>query len=386
MLDTPEFYKHSGRLGSAPIVVPLVGIVAGFVLALAYAYADVYIPIAGYVSFILTLVFAVGVGYSLSTAARIAKCRSTGFLHLTGFLIGLLALYFAWVAFLFVLYRRYASSGDELGLINTLLSPAVVWEIACAIGEEGWYSMRGGPIKGTILWVFWGIEALVVVFCVTALSSTGIADKVFCERCHRWCKTTKDFMRLLVPNNDDLLTRFSSGQIDAMAEMPAAHDAVSPYMRVDVDRCESCQDTATWRALMITHERTKAGKLEEKDEAIVAPLLLTTDRLRQLEEYAAREPVEPTSGGDDEATEEEARTTDEEARTTNDAETEPAGEKTEAGEVAGAETDDPYTEAQDLGSDTELMTHDSDPITDGYESIGDDDGFGDSDIYDEKDR
>ena len=54
--------------------------------------------------------------------------------------------------------------------------------------------------------------------------------------------------------------------------------------------------------------------------------------------------------------------------------------------MAGAETDDPYTEAQDLGSDTELMTHDSDPLTDGYESIGDDDGFGDSDIYDEKDR
>jgi len=76
MLDTPEFYKHSGRLGSAPIVVPLVGIVAGFVLALAYAYADVYIPIAGWISFILTVGFTAGVGISVSAAAGMAESAS----------------------------------------------------------------------------------------------------------------------------------------------------------------------------------------------------------------------------------------------------------------------------------------------------------------------
>ena len=375
MLDTPEVYKHSGRLGSAPIVVSLVGIVAGFVLALAYAYADVYIPIAGYVSFILTLVFAVGVGYSLSTAARIAKCRSTGFLHLTGFLIGLLALYFAWVTFLFVLLRQGESSEAKISLVDILLNPAVVWEIARAIGEEGWYSMRGGLIKGTILWVFWGIEALVVVIGITALAPTGIADQVFCERCHRWCKTTKNFMRLMVPKNDDLLARFSSGQIDAMAEMPAAHDAVSPYMRVDVDRCESCQDTATWRASLVTHERTKEGKIEEKNQDMVAPLLLTPNRLGQLEQYAAREPIEPPSEEGEEASEVVVeRATEEGAR--------PTDEETEA---VGAEIDEPYTEADDVGSDTELMTHDPEPMTDEYGSI-DDDGIEDSEIYDEKGR
>ena len=40
-----------------------------------------------------------------------------------------------------------------------------------------------------------------------------------------------------------------------------------------------------------------------------------------------------------------------------------------------------------MGSDAELMTHDPDPMTDEYESIGDDDdGFRDSEIHDEKDR
>lgn len=382
MLDSLEVYKHSGRLGSAPIVVPLVGIVAGFVLALVYAYADVYIPIAGYVSFILTLGFAVGVGYSVSAAARMAKCRSKGFLHLTGFLIGLLVLYFSWVAFLFVLLRRDAPSELDIGLFSILLSPAGVWDIACAIGEEGWYAMRGGNVKGVVLWVFWGIEALVVVIGVTVLAPTGIADQVFCERCNRWCKVTKDFMRLMVPQNDDLLTRLSSGQMDVMAEMPVAHVTVSPYLRVGVDRCESCQDTATWRASLVTQERTKEGKMEEKDQTLVAALLLTPDRLRQLEEFAAREPFElPSEEGDEasevvvRATDEGARTTDEVARTTD--------EVAEIGEAAGEETDEPYAETDDVGSDTEQTTHDSDPITDEYGSI-DDDGFGDSEIYNEK--
>ena len=55
----------------------------------------------------------------------------------------------------------------------------------------------------------------------------------------------------------------------------------------------------------------------------------------------------------------------------------------EGAEAVGAETDEPYTEADDAGLDTELMTHDPEPMRDEYWAI-DDDGIGDSEIYDEK--
>ena len=229
--------------------------------------------------------------------------------------------------------------------------------------------MRGGNVKGVVLWVFWGIEALVIVIGVTVLAPMGITDRVFCERCNRWCKTTKDFMRLMVPQNDDLLTRFSSGQIDAIAELPVAHGTASPYLRVDLDRCESCQDTATWRASLVTHERTKEGKIEEKTQDIVAPLLLTPDRLGQLEQYAAREPIEPPS--------EEGEEASEVVRATNEG----AGTTEEGAEAVGAETEEPYT-----GTDTEPMMNDPEPMTDVYTSIDDDDEIGDSEIYNEKGR
>ena len=374
MLDTLAVYKHSGRLGGAPIVVPLVGIVASFVLAFVYAYADVYIPIAGWISFILTAGFAVGVGLSVSAAARMAKCRSEGFLHLAGFLIGLLALYFAWVAFLFVLRQRYAPAHLQLGLFDILLNPAYVWQDACGIAETGWYSMRGSEVKGVVLWVFWSIEALVVVIGVSALASSGITSLVFCERCNRWCNATKDFMRLLIPQDEDLLTRFSSGQIEAMSELPVAHCTMTPYLRVDLDRCASCQDTATWRASLISHERTKEGKLEEKSQDIVAPQLLTADSLGQLEQFAAREPIEAPAEEGEEGSE---RATEEGARTTDDGIAAPDG----VAEAVGAETVEPYT-----GADTEPMTHDPEPMTDAYKSIDDDDEIGDSEIYNEKGR
>ena len=49
MLDTLEVYKHSGRLGGAPIVVLLAGIVSGLVLAVVFGYCAVDDPTVGWV-------------------------------------------------------------------------------------------------------------------------------------------------------------------------------------------------------------------------------------------------------------------------------------------------------------------------------------------------
>ena len=101
---------------------------------------------------------------------------------------------------------------------------------------------------------------------------------------------------------------------------------------------------------------------------------MTPDRLVQLEQYAARDPIEPPSeDGDEESG--VVRATEEGARTTE-----------EGTEAVGTETDEPYTENQDVGTETEVMTHDPEPMTDAYKSIDGDDEIGDSEIYNEKGR
>ena len=63
-------YQHSGRLGSGVVVVPVAAVIAAVVLSFAYAYADVYSPIAGYVSIILVAVFGGATGERVKTRSR----------------------------------------------------------------------------------------------------------------------------------------------------------------------------------------------------------------------------------------------------------------------------------------------------------------------------
>lgn len=52
----------------------------------------VYAPIAGWISVILVIFFAAGIGWSVSMLGYVTRCRSQGFLHLVGFVTGLVAL------------------------------------------------------------------------------------------------------------------------------------------------------------------------------------------------------------------------------------------------------------------------------------------------------
>lgn len=292
MHDSLSRYHHSGSMGTALFVVPAVGLIAGFVLAVAYAYADVYIPVAGYVSFILTVAFAAGVGWAVSFAGVKAKCRNVVVMRILGFAIGLIAVYFSWVAFMYVLATRDLGDDFNSSLGAILLRPDAVWHFAAAVGETGWYQLRGGSVNGTFLWVTWAVEALIVVGIVTFMATMGITGRVFCERCGAWCRRGKHFMRLLIPHDKELFARVAEGNVEALAQMPVAPADVSPYLRVDVDRCDTCPDTATWQAVLVTHQKNKQGKLEEKAHNVTARLLLSADGLKRLHDLAAREPVE----------------------------------------------------------------------------------------------
>lgn len=291
MHESLNQYRQSGSMGTAVFVVPVVGLIAAFVLAVAYAYADVYIPVAGYISFVLTAVFAAGVGWAVSFAGVKAKCRNVTLMHFLGFVIGLVAVYFSWVAFMYVLLKRELGDQFDGGLGAILLRPDAVWHFANAVGETGWYQLRGGNVKGTFLWVTWALEAVIVVGWVTFMAPMGITGRVFCERCGVWCRKGKDFMRLLVPNNKEFLSRISEGSMEVLAQMPVAPADVSPYLRVDVDRCDTCPDTATWQAVLVTHHRNRQGKLEEKTTNMTAQLLLAPEGLKRLHDLATREPV-----------------------------------------------------------------------------------------------
>lgn len=312
MFDVVEVYSHSGRLGTGLFVIPVVGIVASSVLAVAYAYADVYIPLAGYVSFILTFAFAAGVGFAISHSAVMAKCRNTGFVYVAGFITSLLALYASWVAFAYVLLRRELSSDMDITIWGMFAEPGRIWELACFLNEDGWYSISSWTPKGVALWILWSIEAVIVIGTITLIAGHEVSSRVFCERCERWCRPVNDMMHLMVTDNDDLMARIAGGNLVAMGELPIAPATTTPFFRIGMSRCDSCTDTATFRMQLVGHQQKKDGELEEQTTEIFGNRMLTAEQMKRLEALAARKPVDmPTSENEnDQPSEERSDLTD----------------------------------------------------------------------------
>jgi hypothetical protein len=284
-------YSHSGTIGPAVFVVPIVGLVAALVLGTAYAYVDVYSPIAGYVSLLFVAGFAFGLGWTISKTGYAARCRNASFLCLIGFVAGLIGLYTSWAAFEYAVLKRY-SEGFDASLLDVFLSPVAIWELAKAINVEGWYNIRGMTPKGVVLWVFWGIEAIAIVGGTAYFARMAIAGEVFCERCDKWASKFAGKVRLALPDNEDHLKTLSHDNLVPLEALNTVTPAVNPHLRIDTWECDGCGEHPAVQVKVHAIQLDKKGKPEEKVESITPIWSLTASAFERLMGLAKRPPVE----------------------------------------------------------------------------------------------
>jgi hypothetical protein len=280
-------YTHSGKLGFGPVLVPIVAFIASVVLGVAYAYADVYVPVAGYITIVLVAGFAALLGWVIAITGYAARCRSEGFLHLVGLIAGVFALYVSWAAFTYALLKR-SDIGFHGSLLDVLRSPGAIWGFAKAINAEGWYKVLGITPKGVLLWVFWVIEALVIVLGVAIVAGLGIVGRVFCERCNRWCTTTKKAARLGQPQDQSQLAGLGPDNLAPLMSLPPAPESANPHIRVDTWHCPKCRTTAAVQAKTCSFTVDKKGKREEKTEDLTPVCLVSPETLQEIKTLAAR--------------------------------------------------------------------------------------------------
>ena len=131
-MNPEAFYKPSGAFGAGAILIPVILVPVTFIIGILYGYVDVYIPIGGYITFIITIVAGIAAGLVNVALLKKLKVRNRPLWWGTGIISGLLLLYFSWVAFGYALLRR----GDaEIEFVTFLLRPDVVWGFAGAIME-----------------------------------------------------------------------------------------------------------------------------------------------------------------------------------------------------------------------------------------------------------
>ena len=287
MRSTAGVYSHSGAIGPAIFVVPIAGLIAAPVLGTAYAYVDVYSPIAGYVSLLFVFGFAFALGWTISKIGYISRCRNTSFLFVAGLLAGLIGLYTSWAAFEYAVLTRYAE-GFEAALLDVFLSPAAIWELARSINESGWYTISGMTPTGAVLWTFWGIEAVAVVVGTAMFSISALGDEVFCERCEQWMSKIAGKVRLQLPEDQTQLEKLSPDNLDPLGALATASPADNPHLRVDAWECQACKENAAVQVKVQAIEHNDKGKAEEKLEDVTPIWSVSSTALERLSGLADR--------------------------------------------------------------------------------------------------
>jgi hypothetical protein len=286
---SPTRYQPSGKLGRALSITPLAVLIGVPILSLVYAYIDVYCPVVGYVTMLFLAGFVFGLALIVALAGYRAKCRNPNFLRFMGLVAGVWGLYFAWAAFEYALLRR-SDAEIDVGLFSFLTHPGVVWNIAAAINEEGWYSMRNTTPSGAFLWSLWGIEAVAAIGVPVIAAPLLFQEEVFCEPCDRWCNSTKGHVHLAPTQDPGVLDSIRRGAVQALESLDRVPKETAAHICVDTWQCPRCQSTSAFRARLVTKVTDKKGKTEEKKVDLSDLMLLDSTSFSRLQDLS-RKPV-----------------------------------------------------------------------------------------------
>ncbi len=237
-------YRPSGQLGEALVALGLLWLPLLLVLSTLYAYAT--IDIRGLFSVMALPVMVGGLGYALAYLARRGRCRNRAFVAWVGFLGGLVVLYWAWVMFFFAQSQRV---GLVLNL-SQLMAPDALWQRLLHVNRIGYYSLIGWTPTGIVLWLSWGLEAVVILLGIPVQAYLTVHRDLYCEACQAWCETTEE--RYLRPTERLRSLAADAIELNDLTGLDPLDEPEFPCIRCEVLRCPDCHGTKGLRFSRLT--------------------------------------------------------------------------------------------------------------------------------------
>ena len=211
-------------------------------------------------------------------AGFFAKCRNPMFLRIAGATCGLFCLYASWAAFEHVFLARF-QEGFDGGLFDVVMQPDVMWQMAVAINEEGWYSIQNVTPSRTILWAFWLIEALIIVGVPAYFGAKYLDNEVFCEESDSWYEAVSEPILLFPPDDDEDFDRLTDGDLEVLEGLDL-HSGEGPYLSIDLRR-SSASDTGAYRTTYTECFTSNKGDFETQRTPLTGFILVSlTDWVR----------------------------------------------------------------------------------------------------------
>lgn len=231
------YYKHSGR---APAVGIAVGFLAGVLISIPASYLYNYGIIeitTDKLRFVCTLGFGALIGAAAGLGLFWGKVRNNSVAALVGAAASFAGLYISWAVWLIDIFERGHWISNP---IRPLMHPRAVWRAILLINTTGTWAMEHEkPTAGTMLWLVWLAEALLIVGFGTLVAVALIKRQPFCEKCESWCSKIEKiyFAPTILPA--DLKTKLDNRQFECLPALGEGTPKKANY-RVDLHSCSSC--------------------------------------------------------------------------------------------------------------------------------------------------
>jgi ribosomal protein L19 len=186
MLDKSLFYQESGKADALRLLlVYLVSLVIVLGLSYAYSVVSIFIPFI-YVSFAITVILSITLGYLVKFLLRIAHIRGANNRYVLAIVIGVMANYFQWTTYLlYAIDDKIPSFVYFLENLAWIIVPSTFFSIIAAINEVGLWEVFGIQFQGFVLGLVWVIEALAIMAGpIVAVYTTQVYP--FSEQFKRW--------------------------------------------------------------------------------------------------------------------------------------------------------------------------------------------------------
>lgn len=301
-MDVGEKYELSGRFGAGVVLFPPLMFLAAIVIGYLYSGISLAVsaiwflgpltrPLTPFVTFLAGLTAAA----VMLKLLRIFKVRNRLLYFAAGVFTGLSLVYISWVAFEGIILR-------DLGYLELLTDPGLVWEKAVTIGSRGYYKVFGYSPKGALLWGCWILEAMTLTGVPGLAGLIWLMGEVFCEDCSAWVDKKTGFLKLKAIREEEALAWMKQGDLRGF-EVADPED--KEYLLLDISRCERCENLIVGSLRWVWQEVDEEGKPVERDshdwvnDIRIAP--------REFERLAALREAHPeaTEDEDSEETDEE---------------------------------------------------------------------------------
>ena len=305
-----EVYKPSGGFGLSTIIYFLIALVVTVLLGVVYAFGLRFIPFI-YISFIMTGVFSLALGFLGATIVTKGHCRSVLLAALIGTLLcgfGVIAKHYVqyelWVGEVTDAQIAYQISEELLSrdqpedVRNTIRKKVRDW-VRGEVSFLGHFQVRadeglvigkgnGAPITGVLMYLLWAVEFGIVLFLGWMAPITA-AKKPYSEKMGMWADETEEVMRLPISSDEMVEQIKSATTVEELLEIPIPQDIdYQRYALYDVHSVagEELEDAYLSVGLFVK-SYDKNGDLKLDETKLVRNAILTSAQRSQLLENAS---------------------------------------------------------------------------------------------------